>query len=91
MALPNKTQIVELGFSLNGKPFCKVTAKPTINSDTLEYSIDGSPWWGVGGESGGGEPPTYKIFAGESAVTKMYVGANAVSRVYLGSNLVQEF
>lgn len=90
MALPNKTEIQQLGLSLNGSPFCKITAKPSINADTLEFSLDGSPWWGVGGESGG-TVPTYKIFAGQTAVTKMYVGSTAVSRGYLGSTLVQHF
>jgi len=90
MALPTKEDIQYLGFSLNGSPTINITAKSNINPDYLEYSFNGSPWWGVGGE-GSTPAPTFKIFAGETAVTKMYVGNAAVSKVYLGSTLIQEF
>lgn len=47
MALP--TDVKTLKYSANGSPWCRVTAKSTINPDTLEYSLDGSPWWGMYG------------------------------------------
>lgn len=48
MSLPTKTQIQQLGFSLDGSPFCKVTTKPNIDINMLGFSLDGTPWWGHG-------------------------------------------
>lgn len=45
MSLPSKNTILLGGYSLGGSPWVKVTAKPSIDTNTLEYSLDGSPWW----------------------------------------------
>lgn len=47
MALPTKSDVSTLAFSLDGSPWQKVAAKPGIELDTLEYSLDGSPWYGL--------------------------------------------
>ena len=37
-----------MDFSGNGSPWVSVTAKSDIDVDTLDWSKDGSPWWGSG-------------------------------------------
>lgn len=45
MALPSKDDVVLLQFSSTGAPWARVTAKPSIDTNTLEYSSYGPPWW----------------------------------------------
>lgn len=47
MALPTKTEVQTGEFSADGSPAINVAAKSEIDTDTLEYSLDGSPWWGT--------------------------------------------
>jgi hypothetical protein len=47
MALLTKSEIQSSQYSYDGSPWVRVSAKSTINLDTLEYSYDGSPWYGV--------------------------------------------
>ena len=56
MALPTKTEVLTGEFSGDGSPAINVAAKSTVDADTLEYSADGAPWWGV--EDAGAPPAT---------------------------------
>lgn len=46
MPLPNRKQIEQGSFSSDGSPWILIVAKSPINPSTLEYSQDGSPWYG---------------------------------------------
>lgn len=47
MALPTKTEVQTGQFSLDGSPNVNVSAKSAVDADTLEYSLEGSPWWTI--------------------------------------------
>ncbi len=87
MALPTKQDLFKLGHSIDGTPWVKIVTKSTINPNGLQLSIDGSPWWGHGGE--GGEPPAptdFKIWLGDVQIQKMYLGSVEITKAYLESN-----
>lgn len=84
MALPDKTKVQQLNFSLGGGPWCRITAKPSINVDSLQFSLDGSPWWGHGGESAP-TPTGFKIYLGSIQIQKMYLGSVEITKAYLGT------
>lgn len=46
MALPTRDDILTTKFSADGSPFVKIAAKSTVELDSLQFSKDGSPWWG---------------------------------------------
>jgi hypothetical protein len=47
MALPTRDQVLTGEYSMDGSPAINVAAKSGIDADSLEYSLDGSPWWGT--------------------------------------------
>jgi len=57
MALPDRDSLLTMNWSGNGSPFCHVAAKSGIDLDGLDWSMIGSPWWGleVSGAPAGGD------------------------------------
>ncbi|OFX56273.1 MAG: hypothetical protein A2066_12780 [Bacteroidetes bacterium GWB2_41_8] len=45
--MPKKPCIQKLVWSLDGGPWCKVSAKPGIDTSTMQYSVDGSPTYTI--------------------------------------------
>jgi len=60
MALPDRDDILTMDYSDDGSPFVLVAAKSGIELDGLDYSMIGSPWWGL--EEGAAPPPSRRIF-----------------------------
>ena len=54
MALPTRANVLTMDYSGNGSPFCLVAAKAGIELDGLDYSMVGSPWWGLEAPAVGG-------------------------------------
>ena len=72
--------ILELELSLDGSPWCRVTA---TDADTLELSLDGSPWWGHDLEAA--PPSGFTIYFGAAQVEKVYFGSTEITTIYKGS------
>ena len=53
MALPDRDSLLTMNWSGNGSPFCHVAAKSGIDLDGLDWSMIGSPWWGLPVSGGG--------------------------------------
>jgi len=56
MALPTQDDLKKLDYNYFGQPFCWLSLKTTLDTDTLDWSFRGQPYWCISGE--GGEPPT---------------------------------
>jgi hypothetical protein len=80
--------IKSLSYSKDGSPWCRVTAKSGIVTDSLALSNDGSPWWGLL-ISGGGSSPTWKLYVGSIQASAIYIGAVEASQMYIGTSALK--
>ena len=76
--------IQELELSLDGSPWCRVTAD---TADGLDYSLDGSPWWGhllPSGATTTAAPMLWNSYVETYRVQAIYVGTKIVQAAYAG-------
>ena len=83
MALPSKSDIGQLTFSLDGGPWCRAAAKDSITVSGLNYSLDGSPW----STSCIASSPGITILAyfGATPITKIYHGTTPITALHLNA------
>ena len=55
MALPTQDDLKKLDYNYFGQPFCWLSLKSTLDTDTLDYQYFGQPFWAV--MPSGEEPP----------------------------------
>lgn len=80
-------------FSSDGSPFVKISV---VSADSLIFSLDGSPWWGLGPDETTTTTTTtsgfnqWKIYVGDTLISAIYVGATEVTTAYLGATELRE-
>jgi hypothetical protein len=81
MALPTKNDVFTLGFSKGGTPWCRATAKDSIDVSGLNYSLDGSPW----GTASLSSAVSFTMYLGSTRITKIYIASSQLSILHINS------
>jgi hypothetical protein len=81
MAQPTKTDVFTLRFSKDGSPWCRATAKDSIDVSGLNFSLDGSPW----GTASISSAATFKMYLGSTRITKIYLASSPIATFHIGS------
>lgn len=83
MAQPTITEICRLSFSADGSPWCRITARYSIDLSTLTYSLDGSPWATSCIASVGS---SLMVFLGTSRITKIFHASTPITAFHIASS-----
>jgi hypothetical protein len=79
MALPSKSDVFALRFSKGGGPWCRATAKDSIDVSGLNYSLDGSPW----GTASLSSAAAFTLYLGSTCITKIYLASSPITTFHI--------